>query len=229
MKGRIVRDAAAASRMERWLPALPEDRFPRLLATRGVATLEAWCPGRPCREADPSTLETSGALLGQIHGLIEREEVSSSDDRLTGWFEDIESWVDQLRRGGLLGDEHAGRVLARAAETRPRHATWGLRHGDFCAENLVVGDRGLCCIDNVSVSPGILDGDLAQTFYRWPMTTRERECFLRGYRRFAVPTTFLENESFWMIAASLRSASIRLRGNTGCLDAPLRVLKRHAP
>ena len=228
-KGRIVRDAATASRMQRWLPMLPEDRFPRLLATRGAATLEAWCSGRPCREADDSTLETSGALLGEIHGLLEREELSSSDDRLTGWLEDIERWIEELRRAGSLGDEYAGRVLARAADTRPPRATWGLRHGDFCAENLVVGDRGLCCIDNVTVAPGILESDLAQTFYRWPMTARQRERFLLGYRRRAVPTTFLDHEGFWMIAAALRSAAIRLRGNTGAIEAPLRVLEQHVP
>jgi hypothetical protein len=228
-KGRIVRDAGAASRMQRWLPMLPEDRFPRLLATRGAATLEAWCSGRPCREADDSTLEKSGALLSEIHGLIEREEVSSSDDRLAGWFQDIERWIEELRRAGSLSDEQAGRVLARADETRPARATWGLRHGDFCGENLVVSDRGLCCIDNVSVGPGILESDLAQTFYRWPMTTRERERFLLGYRQHAVPTAFLDHECFWMIAAASRSAAARLRGNTGAIEAPLRVLTRHAP
>jgi len=229
IKGRIVRDAGAASRMQRWLPMLPEERFPPLLATSGTATLEAWYPGRPCREADDSMLETAGALLGEIHGLLEREQVSSSDDRLIGWFEDIERWIEELRLGGSLSDEHAGRVLARAADTRPPHATWGMRHGDFCGENLVIGDRGLCCIDNVSVAPGILESDLAQTFYRWPMTARERERFLLGYQRHAVPTTFLDHECFWMIAAALRSASIRLRGNTGGIEAPLRVLKQHAP
>ena len=229
MKGRIVRDAATASRMQRWLPALPEERFPRLLATRGAATLEAWCSGHPCREVDDSIMETSGALLGEIHGLLEREEVSSSDDRLASWFEDIERWIEELRRGGSLGDEYAGRVLERAAETRPERATWGLRHGDFCGENLVIGDRGICCIDNVTVAPGILESDLAQTFYRWPMTTQERECFLLGYRRHALPTTFLDHEGFWMIAAALRAAAIRLRGNTGAIEAPLRVLEQHVP
>jgi hypothetical protein len=229
MKGRIVRDAATASRMQRWLPLLPEDRFPPLLATRGTATLEAWCPGRSCREADDSALEASGALLGEIHGLLEREELSSSDARLTSWFEDLERWIEELRRGGSLSDEYAGRVLERAVDTRPARATWGLRHGDFCAENLLVSDRGLCCIDNVTVAPGILESDLAQTCYRWPMTTRERERFLLGYRRHAAPTTFLDHEGFWMIAAALRAAAIRLRGNTGALEAPLRVLEQHVP
>jgi aminoglycoside phosphotransferase (APT) family kinase protein len=174
-------------------------------------------------------METSGALLGEIHGLLEREEVSSSDDRLARWFEDIERWIEELGRGGSLSDEYAGRVLERAADTRPARATWGLRHGDFCGENLVVSDRDLCCIDNVTVAPGILESDLAQTFCRWPMTTRERARFLLGYRQHALPTTFLDHEGFWMIAAALRSAAIRLRGNTGGIEAPLRVLKQHAP
>jgi hypothetical protein len=227
VKGRIVRDAATASRMQRWLPMLPEASFPRLLATRGAATLEAWCSGSPCRAVDDSTLETSGALLGEVHGLIGREEVSSNDARLIGWFEDIECWIEELRRAGTLSDGFAGRVLERTAETRPAQATWGLRHGDFCAENLVIGDRGLCCIDNATVAPGILESDLAQTFYRWPMTTRERESFLRGYRRHAAPEMFREHEGFWMVAAALRAVAIRRRGGTGALEAPLRVLERH--
>ena len=228
VKGRVLRDAEVTSRMRRWLPMLRGDCFPPLLATSEDATIEAWRAGRICLEADDETTETAGALLGEVHGLISREDVAPDDSRLIECFENVEGWTEELRLGGGLSEEYAGRVLARATDGRPAGATWGLQHGDFCLENLLIGDDGgLCCIDNPTVAPGLLESDLARTFYRWPMTPRQREYLLRGYRRYSEPTRFLEDEDFWMIAATLRAAAFRLRADTDAVDVPLRVLKRH--
>ena len=57
-----------------------------------------------------------------------------------------------------------------------------LVHRDFCAENIVlVGNRPVS-IDNMSLRIGHPTEDLCRTFYRWPMTTRQWQCFLAGYR-----------------------------------------------
>jgi hypothetical protein len=82
-------------------------------------------------------------------------------------------------------------------------------------------------VDNTTVGPGILESDLAQTLYRWPMTAREREGFLAGHRRRAPPTRFEEDEPFWRIAVALRAAAYRQREGIGDVLVPLRELARH--
>jgi aminoglycoside phosphotransferase (APT) family kinase protein len=117
------------------------------------------------------------------------------------------------------------RIVQCLAHLRPRTATWGLRHGDFCRENLVEHAAGLCCIDNATVRPGVLELDLAQTFYRWPMTPGGRAAFLDGYGGHADPRSFCEHEVFWQVAAGLRSAGWRLREGTAGIETPLAHLE----
>lgn len=224
-KGRLVRDLRTAEAMERWLPLLPGARFPRLLARQGVATLEAWRAGCPCRDSGVSVLEAAGSLLREVHGLLETQEIAANDRRLEKWGEGTETWIETLRLGGALTEGLARSLLQTTRELRPRGATWGLRHGDFCLENLIESENGLCCIDNVTVGPGILESDLGHTFYRWPMQPRAREAFLAGYRHAEVLSHFLEHEDFWIIASALLGAVRRLRGKTGGLEAPLRILE----
>ncbi len=228
MKGRSARDARCAAQLQRWLPLLPKERFPTLLAVSNAASLESWCPGQPCTEPDDALRESSGVMLSELHRLIELEDVRCGDARLSGWFDEAERWTRALHEGGHLDGEAARRVLARIGDARPDQATWGLTHDDFCLENLVFSEHGLCCVDNITVAPGILESDLAQTFYRWPMSGAERESFLRGYGAGAVATGFLDHERFWMIAVTLRAAEWRMRRNTGRIDIPLAVLDRYA-
>jgi len=54
-----------------------------------------------------------------------------------------------------------------------------------------------------------------------PLAGAVRERFLRGYRRHADPTLFLDSEPFWRIASGLRSAAYRIRERAGDLSLPL--------
>ena len=45
IKGRILSSLEMGKRMRRWLPVL-DDRFPKLIALQGRATLEEWIDGR---------------------------------------------------------------------------------------------------------------------------------------------------------------------------------------
>jgi aminoglycoside phosphotransferase (APT) family kinase protein len=166
-------------------------------------------------------------MLARLHAAADREEVAADDARLAAWFESVDGWFEELERLGVLGAEDRDRAARRTRLERPARATWGLQHGDFCGENLVVTDAGLCCVDNTTLGPGLLESDLAQTFYRWPMDGPTRRRFLAGYARHASPDSFLADEPYWRAAGALRAAAFRGREGAGPVDVPLRELARH--
>ncbi|MHC4845663.1 MAG: nucleotidyltransferase family protein [Planctomycetota bacterium] len=225
LKGRVTHRAGIGERMQRWLPLLPEDRFSRLLATDDTASLETWVLGTPAPAGDRATITTAGGMLGAVHDRLEREPVDAQDERFTDWLARLDGWVDELASARRLDDVE--RVRARLRDTRPARATWGLTHGDFCLENLVVGANGLCCVDNSTVKPGPLEADLGQTLYRWPMSDDEREDFLEHYERHADTALYREHAAFWHMAAALRSAAWRSREGCAGLEVPLAELARH--
>jgi hypothetical protein len=226
VKGRVLRTSAVAVRMRTWIPQLPAGRFPALLATHGVASLEAWAEGSACEASDAQTAEEAGELLGCVHATLAREGVGAADPACERWQHEAELHVDALRETGRLEAARAEELRARLRAGRARAASLGLRHGDFCVENLLRTGAGLCCIDNPTVRPGLLESDLAQTFRRWPMAPAQRERFLSGYRRHADPGLFLAHEDYWMISTALRSAAHRQRNRTAAVDEPLRLLER---
>lgn len=223
LKGRRLRGAEAEERMQRWIPRLPQEHFPALLATGFGASLEAWEPGRTA----PDRMEAAaGSVLGSVHRVLSQEPLGPGDERIRGLVGDVERGVRALRLARRLPAATAERVLAGARKGAPGAATWGLAHGDFCLDNLVAGGRGPVCVDNETVSPGILEIDLAQTFYRWPMSQQGRSSFLDGYGKLASAAGFLADEGFWMLYAALRAAELRLRNGIGGLAEPLAVLAR---
>jgi hypothetical protein len=225
LKGRVVHRAEIIERMRRWLPLLPAGRFSELLAADETASLETWCRGPAATAADRATIETAGGMLGALHRLLPRQVVDEQDDRWLAWWRRLDPWIDELAAAGRLTD--AERVRARVAATRPTRATWGLTHRDFCLENLVVGDGGLCCIDNTTVAPGFLEADLARTFYRWPLAASEREVFLQHYRHHAEPAGYQEHLTFWHLTVALQSAAWHCREECDGIEVPLAELARH--
>jgi aminoglycoside phosphotransferase (APT) family kinase protein len=199
-----------------------------LLASGGTAVIEGWCHGRRVPRRDVDAAREAGAMLGALHRTVEPEDVGADDPRLHFWLRQLASWIGNARRAGLLSEGDALRVRDRTRALRPSRATWGLRHGDFSADNLVVGEKGLCCVDNTTIGVHFLERDLAQTFYRWPMSASVRRAFLAGYDRAGGACRFLENEEFWMISATVRAVGYRLRRGMSDLETPLRALRRHA-
>lgn len=82
---------------------------------------------------------------------------------MRAWWREVSDSLASLRHAGLLDDGLAARARARLEEAPTAGAPWGLGHGDFSLDNLITGDAGLCCIDNATVAPGLLESDLAQT------------------------------------------------------------------
>jgi hypothetical protein len=57
---------------------------------------------------------------------------------------------------------------------------------------------------------GSLDGDLAVTGRRWPMSPAERERFLAAYARRRDPSDAVEHARFWRLRDLVKSAHVRI-------------------
>jgi hypothetical protein len=223
-KGRTHRNAEVPARMARWIPLAPHG-LAAVRASGGAATLEEWVDGEPLEPHDEVLAEEAGALLGALHAVLPLESVRVDDRHLADRGDEARRWLEEVRAAGRLTAAATARVDALLRQ-RPRAARWGLYHGDFSPENLVVEARRVRCVDNTTVRPEILEVDLGFSFNRWPLDGTVRERFLRGYRRHADPALFLANEPFWRIHAALRSAAYRIRESAGDPALPLGELAR---
>jgi len=226
LKGRCLETAQQAETVwrlsQRHLRSAP---VARVVARRSEALLEEWLPGSAiaadCEHAQ--TLRTAGALLGRLH----RIAAFASNSRRT-----VEPhWIDEsLDAGRLVAAQHLDETVAREAAglaraSAPASAEWGLCHGDFCAENLlVVPDRGLYAVDNETICELWHDCDLARTWYRWPVDAAAFETFLEGYRAYRQPDEFRAHFRFWTICVLLRAAMFRQRNGVST-EAPLSRLR----
>jgi hypothetical protein len=224
VKGRTHREPEVAERMSRWLPALVAHGYSALRAAQGSATLEEWVVGEALDPAHAESAERAGELLGACHAALPIELVPARDARLAGFCEDARGWIEAIRDAGHVTAARA-RGIADELEARPPDAArWGLYHGDFSPENLVVNACGVRCVDNTTVRPQLLEIDAGFSANRWPLRGAVRERFLAGYRRRSDPGLFLASEGFWRLAAALRSAAYRVREGTGDVLLPLREI-----
>jgi len=222
LKGRCLETAQQAETVWRlWQLHLRSAPVARIVARRSEALLEEWLPGSAIagdREY-AQILRAAGMLLGRVHrmgtsGSIVRRIVASR------WIDDSLE-TEPLVRNQLLDEKAAGEAAALARASAPASAEWGLCHGDFCTENLlIVPERGLHVIDNETICELWYDCDLARTWYRWPMGSTEFEIFLEGYRTHRQPDEFLAYFRFWTICVLLRSAIYRQRNGVST-EAPL--------
>jgi Ser/Thr protein kinase RdoA (MazF antagonist) len=220
VKGRTHRNAEVAARIAQNVPLAAAHGLAAVLAWGGTATLEEWVAGEPLAPQDEAAAEQAGALLGAVHAALPVERIGAEDPRAAAFCELAPRWLETVRAAGALTAAASARVLAAVSE-RPRSARWGLYHGDFSPENLVIGAGRVRCVDNTTVRPDLLDPDLAFSVNRWPLAGAVRERFLRGYERHADLEPFLASETFWRVGAALRSAAYRIRERAGDASVPL--------
>jgi hypothetical protein len=125
------------------------------------------------------------------------------------------------------GDAQAALDVSR--QYAPATCEVGLTFGDFCRENLVRRGSGeICLVDTEELSMSACDYDLARTWYRWPMTRRDRQAYLDGYRRRRSPAEFIAHLPYWAVAAIVDSALFRerLHGDARLPRERLRALVR---
>jgi Phosphotransferase enzyme family len=212
LKGRQLTSPRHAAYFDRLVVNLGQDAFSRVIASQREALLEEWVAGESvCDVADnPALIRRCGQWLGRLHTCVAtsppRPTTSSTDQiRLA---EDIEQL--QSSSAGSLLDVTA--LHSQLLREMPRKVQRGVIHKDFCAENLIIRANGaICCIDNLTITRGPYDLDLARTWYRWPLSPADWQTFLDGYAEFRSPAQFQQNFSYWSTRVVLASVAFRLK------------------
>src|SRR5262249_16489172 len=147
-----------------------------------------------------------GGLLGQLHatGRALRRPADRSRDRL---FYRLDALVDR----GVIGRTAAHEAGVLARRFAPTRAVYGLCHGDFCGENMVIRAKGRpCVVDNETVGIDLHDYDLARTWYRWPMDTERWREFIAGYAERRDTRSFLRHFPYWVVRVLVDAMHFRL-------------------
>jgi hypothetical protein len=232
LKGRRLESAERADRVALLRGGIGGG-FARILARRGDAMLLEWVEGRSLASFEtvpPPLLRRCGQMLGALHqlrGPLLDEPPPGPDDL----FDKLTRNADLLQEAHLLEPGLARRALDAAEANRPKEATLGIIHKDFCGENLVVGpDDSIVCIDDASLSVGPHDLDLARTWYRWPLLRRDLAHFVGAYQEHRSFAEFLRHFRFWATCVLVGSAATRVRSRAPGVHEPIERLKRlHAP
>jgi aminoglycoside phosphotransferase (APT) family kinase protein len=229
LKGCRFDSADEARRVAVLLPLLDRRYFPGLLATRGAGALLEWAEGEPLKaeQCDRRLVEEMGSLHAALHEVAlppprrGREEWRVPDwpGRLAGCLDELVS-LDAIDRA--TGDR--AHSLARAAT--PGDFPGRLVHNDFCRENMVVAPGGgIRVVDNETLAVDCPDHDLARTWYRWPMDSRQAEAYLGAYGRTRSTEAIARHFPFWAVTVLAHSALFRLRRGISSAAHPLSRLR----
>lgn len=225
IKARRLESVGAASRLFELRAGL-EPAFAPATARHGRVLLEAWIEGVPLNQLDSEArAEDAGALLGRLHSI----EVATTPLTVSTleWRERAKAQLQILGEGGKLGLREVARLDAELQRWDPGSARLARVHRDFCAENMLIDERGhLRVIDNEWFTIDPAGFDLGRTFTRWPMSEGAWARFLRAYRSTArVDPGPL---SFWKLVVALWTLRIRLHQPPEHLARPLGLLRRFA-
>jgi hypothetical protein len=223
VKIRFARRARYAARAQLFTTLLGDPRIRPPLAVSGTAMVEHWVEGKPLSSVrlDARHVDAAAEILATVHlfGPRAARTTSRTVTKMRG-----ESAA--LVAAGMLSRDAAGRLDRLVAGSLPPWATWGLTHGDFCDENIVVGADGtLSSVDNEQFGLGFLDYDVARAWYRWPMPAWAEERFARRYGATSGRSCDHGETQAWRAVATVRALAIRLRTGSAA-DLELRALGR---
>jgi len=229
LKGRQFAAVKRAATVEYVARHIAHPGFPKVLARINGALLSEWIEGHPLCMTDmtPALLRRCGALHGFMHSVPlpldcpYRFHTTSRE-----WCDELAQRLEELATAGILKPGEAQCAFDRAIHSVPNSCDGGFVHRDFCAENMVVCPTGqVWVIDNETVGVDAYDYDLGRTWYRWPMSWRQRQAYLEGYRVYRSPDAFLSHLPFWSIVAIVGSAVFRLRRQRDGASEPAERLR----
>ncbi|UCC82208.1 MAG: aminoglycoside phosphotransferase family protein [Gemmatimonadota bacterium] len=230
MKGRRFETADEAARFEELSRFLDPQHFPSSLGRHGRGMLVEWRDGVNSDEVrSPNGFhERCGEILGALHATSVPDPVRVSHGfPFSAWGRRLENNVDKLVGSGVLSQGEAELTVGLAKRQAPGRADTGLIHGDFCAENIVVGVDGRpWIVDNERLTVDAFSYDLARTWYRWPMSGIQWDAFLSGYRRNREAETFEGTLGFWALAVLSEAAAFRVVFATPGAHVPVDRLKQ---
>lgn len=224
LKARRTLNARHAERAARLASRLADHRVPELVGRWGRVTIERWVEGCSLSSLRPrpGQIDAAADLLAFIHGHpgtpgLRLPQMRSAVRVLTG----LDALLIRLH-GGALIDARRVRVLKEILRERlPSRALWGVTHNDLTSSNLVIDAHGrLISIDNEHLGWGFLDGDLARTWARWPMSSEASDRFEERYLAQSGRRADPGGRQGWRIAAALSGVGIRLT-HGGSLEVPM--------
>jgi hypothetical protein len=228
-KGRRCEHRRQAERIQELAVYLDPRHFPRIHRRDGCALLEEWVEGRSLSgTADDGVFERGGAMLASLHSvdvpqnrrLAARSYVEASGLRVV-------QGVARLVRMNAITKEDGAAARELATSQRPRDLAPALIHGDFCGDNMVLdANERVRLVDNESVIVHVPQYDLARTWYRWPMSGRQRAAFEHGYGDSPALAGFRTSFGFWAVVVLVESALFRLRVGAGESEIPLQRLRQ---
>lgn len=226
VKVRLVPRPQVRRRMERWIPRLDWELFPRIMGSHGRIVIEQWFRGPSLGDVAPTGnhFEESGRTLAMVHGAVPIDTTNPRGGRFQLRLEKLRRSLVSLCAAGTMSRGAAAEILDGVMQRLPPIAHWGLMHRDFSPANLVLRRDKVCCIDNVDVATGFLEEDLALTFFRWPMMEGEQRRFVHGYASGAVADSWATHRPFWSALALVAAAAWRYRGGWPNVQEPLRQL-----
>lgn len=214
LKGRRADTPQQAQTVEYVSQCLGYRGLPRVWGRCGRALLTEWVEGEalaagPC---DREVLQQCGALQGFVHSRELPEGSPSPANTIESRQLTLERKLVELVESGVLENPAARHAVEIARGSAPPRCELGFAYVDFCADNIVVQASGdVCVVDNETLSIEPCDYDLARTWYRWPMTSTDREEYFNGYRVHRELEAFLAHFPYWAIAALVDGALFRAR------------------
>lgn len=228
VKGRRCEHRRQAERIQELAAYLDPRHFPRIHRRHGCALLEEWVEGRPlAATTDDGVFERSGAILASLHSVgLPRDRRLSARSYIEASGPRVIQGLARLVRLNAVSKEDGAAARELAMSSIPRDLVPALVHGDFCGDNMVVDANGrVHPIDNESVIVHVPEYDLARTWYRWPMSERQRAAYETGYGDSPAVARFRTHFDFWAILVLVESALFRLRVAIGAPEIPLQRLR----
>jgi len=229
VKLRRLRSAERAAELARLVEALRDLGIPQVAATHADLIVVDWLAGAPlaATASEPERIEQAAGLLARIHATPTFEGLALPVLRDTA--PELAAMAEEtavLERAGGLSREISQRLAAVARERDPGRAAFGIVHGDFCAENLLVDAAGrLCVIDNEALELAPFARDLARTWSRWPLRGAAWGRFLAAYQASGGERVEDADLVLWKLRNLVRSAWYRTKHRRPGVDAVLAQLR----
>jgi Ser/Thr protein kinase RdoA (MazF antagonist) len=181
-----------------------------ILGRCGRAIAEEWVDGKSVTDNryHLDHIASAGAALGRLHA-----QLPGHGARCVGWVnslhwvKSISDRIDRLSARDYIDEHDRTPLLQLVNRYAPDAIEYGLTHGDFTPDNLLVDAQGrLVCFDNETMRVGALDYDLTRTILRWPLSGARRQAFLSAYSTYRDPEPTAHQSPFWLAAVLVGTA-----------------------